>query len=177
MLKTLTEIATHELDTAYGRFNLAGYLFGDNQQIVFAMWHPSTHSEPMVRIQYGCINGTVFKATDCDCGAQIDAALRKIASNKAGIFIYFPDHEALGLGLIAKMRLVAEEKKTRKTFSEVLASLNIQPGNFDVMWVVPHIFDRLSIGKTIILLGRNGAKISRLEELGFTIARVLDLET
>src|SRR6266700_2701971 len=97
----LTEIATHELVTAYGDFNLSGYLFGDNQQTIFALWKPGAMNEVgdiLLRIQYGCINGTVFKAIDCDCALQLDAALRQISKHQRGILVYFPDHEAFGLG-------------------------------------------------------------------------------
>jgi GTP cyclohydrolase II len=170
----ITKIASHELVTRYERFELSGYLFGDNQQTAFALSYPRAGVPPeetLLRIQYGCINGTVFGAIDCDCAWQIEAALNQIKVAQCGIFIYFADHEGFGLGLAGKMRIVADEKTTGKSFLEVTKIRGVPAVASDVLWVVPHIFEDLKLPKKIIMLGRNPAKAKRLQELGFEIVR------
>jgi GTP cyclohydrolase II len=170
----ITEIARHELETEYGKFLLAGFLFGDKQQTVFALWRPDPSGErtaTLLRVQYGCINGSVFRAIDCDCGAQIDSALRMIAEAGCGIFVYFSDHEAFGLGIVKKMQIVALEKETRTSFTEIARAQNFELRSADVLWIMPHLFAAVGLDKTVVLLGRNFEKRRRLEELGFKVIR------
>jgi len=175
----ILEIAEHELETEYGTFALSGFIFGDNQQVVFALNHHRTSPPPkealLLRIQYGCVNGTAFKAVDCDCGLQIDSALKRISEHGRGVFIYFVDHEAFGLGLINKMRIVAMEKKKQQSFSDIIKSHNYPPLASDVLWTVPFIFDALRLKKDVVLLGTNYEKMERLQQLGFSIARREDI--
>lgn len=61
------------------------------------------HSEDfMIRIHSGCITGDVFKSAKCDCGFQLNAALKEIVDNGAGMIIYISSQEGRGIGLFAK---------------------------------------------------------------------------
>jgi GTP cyclohydrolase II len=65
----------------------------------------------LLRIQFGCVNATVFGATDCDCGPQIRWSLSQIQAAESGVFVYFQDHEGHGIGLAGKLKAVEVEKR------------------------------------------------------------------
>jgi GTP cyclohydrolase II len=176
----IKEIARHTLETRFGPFELASFAFGDNQQMVLALWRLDRSPLPaspeiLLRIQYGCINGTVFKAVDCDCGFQVESALKRISQSNNGVFIYFADHEAFGFGLASKMEIVSIEKREGKTFFEVLESRGYPRTVSDVLWTMPQIFAAIGVPRKVILLGASEEKFNRLKELDFEVTRVDDL--
>lgn len=58
---------------------------------------------PLVRVHSNCLTGDVFGSQRCDCGPQLDAALRRIADDpKGGYLVYMAGHEGRGIGLWAK---------------------------------------------------------------------------
>jgi GTP cyclohydrolase II len=173
----ITHVATHAIETEYGAFSLSGFLFGDNQQVVLVLWNAPPQGKPtFLRIQYGCLNGTVFRATDCDCKEQINAALHKIASEGHGALVYFADHEAFGLGLASKMQVVAMEKEQQRSFEEIVGQIPLPYPASDVIWTLPHIFDKIGLKKQVHLLSGNLDKAIRLSELGFELVSIKDLE-
>jgi 3,4-dihydroxy 2-butanone 4-phosphate synthase / GTP cyclohydrolase II len=58
----------------------------------------------LVRVHSRCLTGDVFGSERCDCGPQLEAAMRAIAAEGAGLVLYMSDHEGRGIGLIDKLR-------------------------------------------------------------------------
>ena len=58
---------------------------------------------PLVRVHSQCLTGDVFTSERCDCRAQLEFSLRKIAKEPAGVLLYLPQ-EGRGIGLINKLR-------------------------------------------------------------------------
>jgi GTP cyclohydrolase II len=58
---------------------------------------------PLVRVHSQCLTGDVFTSERCDCRAQLEFSLRKIAREPAGVLLYLPQ-EGRGIGLINKLR-------------------------------------------------------------------------
>jgi 3,4-dihydroxy 2-butanone 4-phosphate synthase/GTP cyclohydrolase II len=57
----------------------------------------------LVRVHSQCLTGDVFHSLRCDCGDQVDAALKIIAKNESGVFLYMRQ-EGRGIGLVNKLR-------------------------------------------------------------------------
>ncbi len=170
------EIGRHGLETKYGDFVLVGHIFGDNQQVVLtaAKIPIEVHDNRpwMLRVQYGCVNATAFHAIDCDCGCQIENSLQRIQENGKGVFVYFRDHEAFGLGLAQKIKIVSEEKRRGLTFEGVLtAEERIRPKT-DILWTIPTILDDLEISRSeeFVLLSANQEKFLSLQRAGVRIS-------
>jgi 3,4-dihydroxy 2-butanone 4-phosphate synthase / GTP cyclohydrolase II len=57
----------------------------------------------LVRVHSECLTGDVFGSRRCDCGAQLDDALRAIADAGRGVVVYLRGHEGRGIGLAHKL--------------------------------------------------------------------------
>ncbi|MGB9244044.1 MAG: GTP cyclohydrolase II, partial [Candidatus Acidiferrales bacterium] len=58
---------------------------------------------PLVRVHSQCLTGDVFTSERCDCRAQLEFSLRKIAAAPSGVLLYLPQ-EGRGIGLINKLK-------------------------------------------------------------------------
>ena len=57
-----------------------------------------------VRIHSECVTGDIFGSLRCDCGDQLDAAIKEIVASGSGAIVYLRDHEGRGIGLSEKIR-------------------------------------------------------------------------
>jgi GTP cyclohydrolase II len=58
---------------------------------------------PLVRVHSQCLTGDVFTSERCDCRAQLEFSLKRIAKEPAGVLLYLPQ-EGRGIGLINKLK-------------------------------------------------------------------------
>lgn len=65
----------------------------------------------LIRLHSECLTGDAFGSQHCECGEQLDSALRAIVAEGRGVLVYLRGHEGRGIGLLAKlqaMKLQAE---------------------------------------------------------------------
>ena len=95
---------TISLPTDYGDFRLHLYRSKvDGQHHLALVKGNLTPEEPtLVRVHSECLTGDVFASKRCDCGAQLHAALEKIAAEKKGVLVYMRQ-EGRGIGLESKI--------------------------------------------------------------------------
>ena len=98
-------VATAGLPTRFGRFEVIGIKGRGPQEEAVAIQHGRLKrgKAPLVRIHSQCLTGDVFASQRCDCRAQLELSLRKIAKAPSGIVLYLPQ-EGRGIGLINKLR-------------------------------------------------------------------------
>jgi len=98
-------VATAGLPTRFGRFQVIGIKGRGPQDEAVAIQHGRLKRgrPPLVRIHSQCLTGDVFTSQRCDCRAQLELSLRKIAKAPFGIVLYLPQ-EGRGIGLINKLK-------------------------------------------------------------------------
>ncbi len=135
---------------------------------------PVIHEEPvLVRVHSECLTGDVFNSLRCDCGAQLNTALRRIAKVGKGAFVYVRQ-EGRGIGLVNK--LLAYKLQIEKGMDTVEAnvSLGFEPDRRDY-GIGNQILRDLGL-KKLRIMTNNPRKIYGLEGFGLEIAERVPLE-
>lgn len=58
----------------------------------------------LIRLHSECLTGDAFGSQHCECGEQLDSALRAIVAEGRGVLVYLRGHEGRGIGLLAKLQ-------------------------------------------------------------------------
>jgi 3,4-dihydroxy 2-butanone 4-phosphate synthase / GTP cyclohydrolase II len=64
-------------------------------------------SPTLVRVHSECLTGDALGSLRCDCGAQLQAAIKQIGEQESGVLVYMRRHEGRGIGLGNKIRAYA----------------------------------------------------------------------
>lgn len=93
------------LPTKHGVFEVIGYesSIGDTQHVALVMGDVAGKSEVLTRVHSVCLTGDAFGSLRCDCGAQLDESMRRIAEAGEGVIVYNTSHEGRGIGIINKI--------------------------------------------------------------------------
>ncbi|MEO6142339.1 MAG: GTP cyclohydrolase II, partial [Dermatophilaceae bacterium] len=96
------------LPTQHGLFRAVGYrdlLTGDDH---LALLSPKglQGRAPLARLHSECLTGDVFGSQRCDCGAQLERSMERVAA-EGGVVVYLRGHEGRGVGLINKLHAYA----------------------------------------------------------------------
>ncbi len=101
----VNRVASPKLPTGYGDFRIHAYEneLDGKEHVALVMGDVSSPEPVLVRVHSECLTGDVFGSNRCDCGEQLESALRRIAAEGRGILIYLRQ-EGRGIGLHNKLR-------------------------------------------------------------------------
>jgi len=162
------------LPTAYGEFTAVAFrekLTGKTH-LALVKGEVEGAGDVLVRVHSECLTGDVFHSLRCDCGEQLDHALRQIATEDRGVLLYMAQ-EGRGIGLLSKLQAYELQEQGLDT---VEANLELGfPADAREWGIGNQILADLGLS-TIRILTNNPKKISGLEGYGLTVVEQVPIE-
>lgn len=167
-------VASTNLPTEYGDFRLHAF---ENQvdkktQLALVYGDIGDGKDVLVRVHSQCLTGDVFHSVRCDCGAQLDEALRRIAGEGRGVLLYL-NQEGRGIGLANKIRAYALQDEGLDTV-EANERLGFKADQRDY-GIGVQILRALDV-RSMRLLSNNPRKLVAIEGHGLSVTEWLPLE-
>jgi 3,4-dihydroxy 2-butanone 4-phosphate synthase/GTP cyclohydrolase II len=165
--KLVERVEVVKMPTAYGDFDL--YLYRskvDGQHhVALVRGEVAGQKNVLVRVHSECLTGDVFGSRRCDCGPQLQQAMRQIAAAGRGVIVYMRQ-EGRGIGLASKIKAYKLQESGLDT---VEANLKLgYPMDLREYGLGAQILVDLGL-KTISLLTNNPRKLVGLEGYGLQI--------
>jgi 3,4-dihydroxy 2-butanone 4-phosphate synthase/GTP cyclohydrolase II len=167
-------VASAKLPTRYGEFHLSAF---ENQadnhtHVALVCGDISDGRNVLVRVHSSCLTGDVLHSIRCDCGAQLDVALRRIAEEGRGVLLYL-NQEGRGIGLVNKIRAYELQDQGLDTV-EANERLGFKADQRDYGMGV-QILRELGV-RSMRLLSNNPRKLVGIEGYGLSVSEWLPLE-
>jgi 3,4-dihydroxy 2-butanone 4-phosphate synthase/GTP cyclohydrolase II len=162
------------IPTGHGEFRAVGFRsrVDGSEHLALVMGDVAGKEGVLTRVHSRCLTGDVLGSERCDCGTQLDEAMRRIADEGAGVLVYDGSHEGRGIGLLAKLRAYRLQDEGLDT---VDANLELgYPADARHYGIDAQILGDLKVS-SVRLLTNNPRKISALDALGVEVAERVPL--
>ena len=167
-------VESSKLPTPWATFTLHGFTDDAGKEHVALTLGDVASGDPvLVRVHSECLTGDALFSQRCDCGAQLEAALQRIAELGCGALLYLRQ-EGRGIGLMNKIRAYALQDQGADTVeaNERLGFAADQRDYGACGVMLAHLGIR-----RVRLMTNNPRKVAALEGLGFEIVERIPLQT
>ena len=115
--KLVKRIAEARIPTQWGDFTCYAYesLLDGETHLALVKGAVQGEENVLVRVHSECLTGDVFGSRRCDCGPQLDAAVRRISDEGLGVIVYLRGHEGRGIGIANKLKAYMLQEQGRDT--------------------------------------------------------------
>jgi len=173
--KLVRRVAEARIPTQWGEFTCYGYksLVDGEEHLALVRGAVQGEDNVLVRVHSECLTGDVFGSLRCDCGPQLDGAIRRVAEEGLGVVVYLRGHEGRGIGITHKLQAYSLQDQGRDTVdANVDLGLPIDSREYGIG---AQILVDLGI-TTMRLLTNNPSKRGGLEGYGLEIVERVPLE-
>lgn len=173
--KLVHRVSEARIPTSFGSFSAVGYESDDGRtHVALVKGQPAGKENVLVRVHSECFTGDVLGSIRCDCGVQLQEAMRRVQEEGEGVIVYIRGHEGRGIGLRHKLEAYALQDGGLDTV-EANLELGFSPDARDY-GVGAQILVDLGIS-TMRLLTNNPTKRAGLEGYGLRIAERIPLQS
>jgi 3,4-dihydroxy 2-butanone 4-phosphate synthase/GTP cyclohydrolase II len=172
--RRVERVADTSMPTRCGNFRAVGYRSREDglEHIVLVKGDVRDREDLLVRVHSECRTGDVFGSTRCDCGEQLDEAMRRIEAEGAGVILYLAQ-EGRGIGLLNKLRAYELQELGLDTV-EANLSLGL-PGDARDYAIAADMLADLGV-RSVRLLTNNPAKVAGLQAGGIPVTARIPIE-
>ena len=155
-----------------GRVHVFRPTDGSEEHIACEIGRPPRDKPVLARLHSACFTGDVLGSLKCDCGAQLQAAMKQMGDEGAGVLLYL-NQEGRGIGLANKMRAYALQDQGFDTV-EANHRLGFEDDERDFR-TGADILKRLGYG-AVRLLTNNPAKVAMMQAQGIDVIERVPLK-
>ena len=169
----LEYVTSCALPTPWAQFTLHAFVERDTgkEHLAMVLGDIGDGAPVLARVHSECLTGDVMFSQRCDCGAQLEGALKKIAAEGRGILLYLRQ-EGRGIGLINKMRAYRLQEAGADTV-QANEQLGFKADQRNYALVEP-MFKQFGV-KSLRLMTNNPRKIDAMGKLGVEVAERVPL--
>lgn len=162
-----THVASSLLPTPFGTFDMHGFTDSETgkEHVALSMGNLHEGEHILARIHSECLTGDALFSMRCDCGYQLEEALKRIAKEGKGVVLYLRQ-EGRGIGLINKIRAYNLQDQGADT---VEANEKLGFGaDLREYSMAKDMLNHLQV-KSVQLMTNNPRKIKALMDLGINV--------
>ncbi len=173
--RLIRRVGEARIPTQWGDFTCYAYqsTLDGTEHLAFVKGAVSGEQNVLVRVHSECLTGDVFGSLRCDCGPQLQAAMRQVAEEGMGVVLYYRGHEGRGIGIGHKLQAYRLQEQGHDT---VDANLKLGlPVDSREYGIGAQILVDLGI-TTMRMLTNNPAKKGGLSGFGIKITERVPLQ-